>query len=98
MAASSENINIPKWVWGAVGFVLCTFTGSLGTWVGYTLVDHEKRLIHIESTKFTANDGKALFNELKVDLKVDISDLKDDISILRDDISDMRDEINKVSK
>lgn len=91
-----QEIKLPMWAWSAFAFILCSFTGGLGTWVGYTLFDHEKRLVQIESTKFTNHDGKVMLNELKIDIQSDIGDLKNDINALRLDFIQVRRDIDRI--
>jgi hypothetical protein len=91
-----SEVTIPGWAWAAIAFILCSFTGGLGTWVGYTLFDHERRLVQMESTRFTSQDGRVIIGEMKDDLKSDMSALKNDINSLRLDFVQMRRDLDKL--
>lgn len=49
LETESGTIPIPTWLWGSIGAVLLLTFGGIGTWVGGTVFDHEKRITVTET-------------------------------------------------
>ena len=91
----SWDVKLPFWAWGGIAFILCTLTGGLGTWAGYTLLDHEKRIVQLEATQLTGAHVKELMNELKRDIRMDMQGVKTDINSMRTDVAQMRRDLDR---
>ena len=68
-----SEITIPAWLWAGTGTILLLLVGGLGTWVGATLLDHDRRITVTES-KIDGIDKSITRIELtveKVDTKID---------------------------
>lgn len=89
---------IPTWLWGSVGSVaLLIVTAAMGI-SGYALSilhDHEKRLVYIESTRFTPTNAAALVREMNGDLKVELIALGNRIAALHAELITMRRDLDK---
>ena len=68
-----HEVLIPAWLWGGIGALLLLLVGGLGTWVGATIFDHERRISVSEA------NVNAIYNTInriesgvdKVDSKLD---------------------------
>ncbi len=90
-----KAIVMPTWAWSIVGSVLFIMLGgtvTAATWVGSSIIDHEKRVSIIEANKFTANDAANLYDKQQIAVKEALKDLQIEIKELRKSIS----EISKV--
>ena len=74
----------------AVLALILSAVGALGTWVGSTLIDHEKRVSIIEQTRFTAQDGRELLSEFKADIARDLGGMRSDVLSLRTEVTGLR--------
>lgn len=84
-----DDLNIVKWPrWALItaAVIGMSLTGGIGTLIGAAVVNHEIRIIRIESSRFTAVDGENLVREMKSDLRsvsADIGDIKRDVAVLK---------------
>lgn len=60
--SGDTEVSIPNWLWAGTGALLLLLVGGLGTWVGATLFDHEKRLSVTETQVIGVN---ATMNDMK---------------------------------
>lgn len=84
-----DDLNIVKWPrWALItaAVIGMSLTGGIGTLIGAAVMNHEIRIIRIESSRFTAVDGENLVREMKSDLRsvsADIGDIKRDVAVLK---------------
>lgn len=84
-----DDLNLSKWPrWALIvaAGIGMTITGGIGTAIGYKVVDHELRLVRVETTRFTPADGAELVREMKADLRgmsQNIEEIKRDVAVLK---------------
>lgn len=84
-----KAIVLPTWAWSCIGailFVMLGGTTTAGTWVATSIVDHEKRVAIIESTRFTSKDAALLVAEQNTSLRESLREIQADMKELRKEV------------
>ena len=73
----------PRWALIAAACIGIVISGAVGSAIGVKVVDHEIRIVKIEESRFTDEDGRELVREMKSDLR----DIKTTQEMMQRDIA-----------